>query len=204
MKKCCQLCCLNWILVALCIIRVCDGHPAWLHEKIDGTLTRATLIEIDYTTRVLKVNLAASIPGGPKKQEILKLSPKPRFAVLTSAKLEDFKEFSFVKVEGKAQDRQRSFMAKSLTALPDWFPAEPGIDETTATGVLRRNRTGNLFIQAKRRMTQIQKTEKMQIHHFDERKDLFAIRKGQEILMAKVQENGQQTITAVFVLKESS
>ncbi len=186
------------VLAALGCAVSAGAHPAWLHKKVDGELANGTLLEVDYTTRILKV--AVKTEQGPDRQKILKLTDKAKFAVLAPAKLDALEEFKFVKLEGRAVDGQRGFLADSLTVLPDWFPEEPGFRETTAAGVFRKSRKGTFFIQAKRRMTQIRNPDTVQAFQFEERGEIFALRKGQDVLLTLAKFNGLDAATAVCVL----
>ena len=186
------------VLTGLGLMMSAQAHPAWLHKKVEGDLHTATLLEIDYTTRILTV--AFKTKDGPQRSKNLKLVDKAKLAVLVSTKLDSLEEFKFVKLEGQSVDGQRGFQADTLTVLPDWFPEEPGFRETTASGVFRRSRKGTIFIQAKRRMTQIRNPQAVQVFQFEEREEIFALRKGQQLLLTLAKFNGLEAATAVCVL----
>ena len=108
----------------LFVASIAHAHPAWLHKVVDGELASGIILEVDYTTGILKIALT-QISGQPK-QEILRFTNETKFAVLVPANLDDILEFTFVKLKGKSADDRRAFLADTLTILPDWFPAEPG------------------------------------------------------------------------------
>ncbi len=180
-----------------CVISL-GGHPSWLHEKVDGTLARGKIVDIDYTTRIL--NLGVESEGGPIQKKILKLTEKAKLAVIEPSSLDKLEEFKFFKIEGQSVDGQRSFKAESLTVLPDWFPEEPGFQENSAAGIFRKSRKGTVFIQAKRRMTQISNKDTVKVFQLRERNEIFALRKGQEVLFTISRLNGIEAATAVCVI----
>ena len=74
-------------------------------------------------------------------------------------------------------DGQRSFKAESLTVLPDWFPEEPA--ENSAAGIFVRAET---VYPSQTRMTQISNKDTVKVFQLKERNEIFALRKGQEVL----------------------
>ena len=50
------------------------GHPSWLHEKVDGTLARGKIVDIDYTTRIL--NLGVESEGDQSKRRFSNLQKR--------------------------------------------------------------------------------------------------------------------------------
>ena len=102
----------------LFVASIAHAHPAWLHKVVDGELASGIILEVDYTTGILKIALT-QISGQPK-QEILRFTNETKFAGLVPANLDDILEFTFVKLEGKSADDRRAFLADTLTILPDW------------------------------------------------------------------------------------
>jgi hypothetical protein len=201
MNNFCQRHWLNWLLPVLCLTFSSLGHahPAWLHDKVEGELFPGTLLEVDYTNRILKVAMRQK--AGQTKKEILKITSKTRLAVLVPIALDDIPEFSFVKLEGKAVNSRQGFLGNTLTVLPNWFPEVPGFRDKTAAGIFRRNRKKELFLQAKRRMTQIRNHDNLKTFKFEERGEISSLRKGQKIILAQTLENGMRTATAICILQ---
>lgn len=202
MNNFCQRHWYSWLLPVLYLTVSSLGytHPAWLHGKVEGELFHGTLLEVDYTNRILKV--AMQQKTGQTRKQILKIIPETKLAILVPIALDDIPEFSFVKLEGQAVDSQQGFLGDTLTVLPNWYPEVPGFRDKTAAGIFRRNRKKGLFLQAKRRMTQIRNQANLKTFKLEERGEIFSLRKGQRIILAQTLKNGIRTATALCILHD--
>jgi hypothetical protein len=202
MNNFCQRHWYRWLLPVLYLTISSLGytHPAWLHGKVKGEFFPGTLLEVDYTNRTLKV--AMQQKKGQTKKEIIKITPETKLAILVPVALDDIPEFSFVKLEGQAVDSQQGFLGDTLTVLPNWYPEVPGFGDKTATGVFRRNSKKGLFLQANRRMTQIQNQANLETFKLEERGEISSLRKGQRIILAQTLKNGIRTATALCILHD--
>lgn len=172
----------QWLIVCvLCVTGVC-GHPAQLHEKVKGELRTGRVVSASEEKLVLTSGVF-TLAKEVKVTQVKKLT-KPG----------ELKDFCFVE-----------YVGGELTNLPDWFPKDFRVGETSAVGVLSRSRrTPDLhFIRANRGIFKL--PEKVSgVHQHVELEKLPSLSKDQKVLVIAEEVDGNTVANAVCIFPLSS
>ena len=169
---------IGFALSAVCIF----GHPAQLHEKVKGELLSGRFVSVVEGKLVLT-------SGEYILAEEVKITQVKKLA-----KPGELKDFSFVE-----------YVGGELTNLPDWYPRDFRVGETSAVGVLSRSRRNPElhFIRANRGIFKLPQ-EVSGVHQHVELETLPALEKDQKVLVITENVNGKNLANAVCIFPVTS
>ena len=171
----CNFC--QWLIGFVLFATGVFGHPAQLHEKVKGELHTGRFVSVIEGQLVLTSGVY-TLAKEVKMTE-----------VKTLAKPGDLEDFCFVEYAGG-----------ELTNLPDWFPEDFRVGETSAVGVLSRSRrTPDLhFIRANRGIVKLP-AKVSGVHQHVDLKKLPPLDKGQKVLVIAEEVEGKRMANAVCI-----